>query len=252
MGFGWTSRPASSSAPQIDRGYPPLKKKILALVLTGFSVLVLWTGCRPPQTVLSPVPQELREIEGRASLKLTRNGETAKARFSFVLDLPERGKIEVADILGGTVAEIYLQEYDAYFVLPGRKIYWQGGKEECLEKFLGFRISLREMSEMLCGRWTDGPSKDAGFEDWTFERDSGGKIISGAKADVFFRVKEFFSGSGVPRKLVFNGSESEGSIMILALAYNKPLPVDIFSLDFLKKYSPRTWEEIETMLRHES
>lgn len=212
---------------------------------------MLATGCRPPHTLLAPSPEALNEVEGYASLKITRNGETARSKFSFLIERSFRSRVSVADIMGRTVAEIYIGEREAYFVLLREKVYWKGMPDEIIEKFLGYRLSLPEMTGILCGWWTGTSETQQEGEEWTFERDREGRRVGGRRADLEFKVRKFFPGSPVPRQVDFQSISCRGSISILNLNFNNPVAENVFNMVFLKNSSPVRWEEIEKILRRE-
>lgn len=226
-------------------------KKVPICVLAVLATVLLATGCRPPNTLLAPVPEELNEVEGYASLKITKSGETARSKFSFLIERSRRSKVNVTDILGRTIVEISIGERDAYFILPREKVYWKGTPDEIIEKFLGFRLSLPEMTGILCGSWTGAPETQQAFEGWTFEKDREGRRAMGRRADLEFKVRKFFPGSSVPRQVDFQSTPCRGSLFILSINFNKPVAEDLFNMVFLKTHAPKSWEEIEKILRRE-
>ena len=46
------------------------------------------------------MPAEIREIEGDASLRVTRDGRTSRSRFAFVLEPSRRGRVTVTAAFG--------------------------------------------------------------------------------------------------------------------------------------------------------
>jgi hypothetical protein len=117
---------------------------------------LLLPACRPPRALIGPVPADIREIEGDASLRITRDGRTSRSRFAFVLEPSRRGRVTVTGVLGTAAAEIVFAGPEGYFVLPSEKVYWKAAPEEIVGKFLGFPLSLDEMTGLLCGRWPAG------------------------------------------------------------------------------------------------
>jgi hypothetical protein len=220
-------------------------------VLTGLVISITLVGCRPFSPVLSPRPTGLRELEGYASLKITINRQTAKSRFSFVVELPHQGRLQVLDMLNRPVYEILVEGEAAYFVLPSKKVYWQGTTDEIFEKFLGFRLSLQEMAGLLSGGWSEGSGKEPAFEGWTFEKDLQGRIVSGNRQDFHFEVRGFDAGSGVPRQLTFKSLQSEGRMSLLSIQFNRPLKSSLFSFVELNDFSSVSWAEIERILKNE-
>jgi len=222
-------------------------------LLFGAALLasLLVFNCRPPRAFLGPVPAEVREIEGDASLKITRNGETSRTRFAFVIEMSRRGRVIVTDFLGGAAAEIVLAGDDGYFVLPSEKVYWKAGPAEIVEKFLGFPLTLDEMAGLICGRWPEGAEDGAPFRRWSFERDGDGRTRAGRKSGLAFTVGEFFPGSQVPRIVDFHDSFGSGRLTVRGIEFNGPGAKTAFRLDFLGLFSSKSWEEIAGILRHE-
>lgn len=205
------------------------------------AAVLFLSGCRAPKPGLRP-PDKIREIEGYASLRLTRDGETARSKFAFAVDSPRSARIEIFDALGRSVSIFLVRGEEAWLALPSKKAYWRGGREEVIAKFLGFPVRPAEIAGLLSGRWSD----EAG-EGWTLDRDNGGRVAAGTRGDLSFRVLEFFSGNDLPRRWSFRGSGTEGVVTLLETAFDRPGPD--FSPGFLRSYSSLTWPEIERLLR---
>jgi hypothetical protein len=212
---------------------------LLAGALAGAAFFA--AACRPFRPGLRP-PSEVREIEGYASLRLTRGEETSRAKFAFAIVLTDRARLEVFDALGRSVSIFLIRGDEAYLVLPSERAYWRGERDEVIEKFLGFPIRPAEIAGLISGRWSGKASAD-----WAFVRDEGGRIVSGTRGELSFRVLEFFSGSDLPRRWTFRYVGTEGVIGLLDAAFDRPAPD--FSLDFLRPYASKTWPEIERLLR---
>ena len=228
-----------------------MPNKILLLIGTAALAALVLPGCRPPRAVLGPVPAEIREIEGDASLKLIRNGETSRARFAFVLGTSGRGRVVVTDFLGGSVAEFVFAGDDGYLVLPAKRIYWKASPAEIVEKLLGFPLTPDEMAGLICGRWPAAGRDGGPFRGWSFERDGDGRTRSGRKDGLEFRVDEFFPRSPVPRIVDFQDALGSGRLTVRGIEFNGPAAESAARLDFLGVFSPRRWEEIAGILRHE-
>jgi hypothetical protein len=218
-----------------------------AVVLAAFVL----SGCRPPRVVLGPEPSEIREIEGDASLKIVRSGETSRTRFAFVLEMSRRGRVVVTDFLGGAAAEFVFAGDDGYLVLPTKKVYWKAGPAEIVEKLLGFPLTLDEMAGLICGRWPAGAEDGSLFQRWSFERDGDGRTRAGRKNGLEFTVGEFFPGSRVPRIVDFRDAFGSGRLAVRGIEFNRPGAETAFRLDFLGVFSSKSWEEIAGILRHE-
>jgi hypothetical protein len=197
------------------------------------------------------VPSEIREIEGDASLKLARSGETSRSRFAFVLEMSRRGRVVVTDFLGGSAAEFVFAGDDGYLVLPAKRIYWKAGPAEIVEKLLGFPLTFDEMAGLICGRWPAGGGDDVSFREWSFERDGAGRIRAGRKDGLAFTVGEFFPGSPVPRIVDFHDALGSGRLTVRGIEFNGPGAEAAFRLDFLGVFSSKSWEEMAGILRHE-
>lgn len=198
-----------------------------AAVLGSIIVLVFASSCRPARLQVIPLPPDVRTLEGYGTVKLVRAGESGRSRFSFVIEAGRRGKVEILDAFSRPSAEIFLAPDEAYFVLRGEKAYWKASPEDVVERFLGVRLGLGDVTGLLCGRRPRGPE---GFD---------------------LRVRETFPGGSVPRRVEFAGLESEGTITILALSFNTRVAESVFALDFLATHAALTWAEMERILRRE-
>ena len=198
-------------------------------------------GCRTVKPALHP-PDEIREIEGYASLRLTRDRETTRSKFAFAVDSPCSARIEVFDALGRSVSIFLVRGDEAWLALPSKKAYWRGSRDEVISRFLGFPVRPAEIAGLLSGRW--GAEAAAG---WEFERQEDGRIVSGSRGDLFFRVLDFFPGNDLPRRWSFRAAGTEGVVSLLEAAFDRP--ESDFSPAFLRSFVALTWPEIEKLLR---
>lgn len=217
----------------------PGRRLVPAAALLAAAVLL--SACRTFRPVVRP-PEVMENIEGYASLRLTREGETSRAKFAFSVALPNRARLEVFDALGRSVSIFIVRGDEAYLVLPSEKAYWQAGRDEVIEKFLGFPVQPAEMLGLLSGRWTAAAS--AG---WAFVRDDKGRMISGTRGGLEIRILEYVPGSFVPRRWSFRHAGTSGVVGLLEAAFDRP-PLDI-SLEFRRTFASKTWPEIERLLR---
>jgi len=219
----------------------------LFLFLIGLFSSLFLLQCRNAPLIILPSPME--RMEGYASLSLSGSQGSAKSKFSFLLELPRQGQIEVFDLLGRTVYRLLIEGSEAYFILPSKKVYWQGGREEIIEKFLGFALSPEEIGSLLSGQW-----KRRGIEEgkWNIERDEKDRVVAASRNDLRFEIRQFFPQSPVARLVFFRHSLGRGRLKILNIKFNQPLKEAAFSLSFLQDFAPCTWEEIERMLGNEN
>ena len=182
---------------------------------------------------------------------ITGDQGTARSKFSFVFQLPDRGRIDVSGALGRTLYRIFISEGDAYFVVPSKKVYWQGQEEEIIDKFMGFRLSLAEMINLLTGNWKqeDLLQKEE-MRNWVLEKDRKGRVISGQREDLLFEVKEFIGNTPFALRLVFEHPLSSGQVKVLRITLNQSIKENVFSKKFVEKYQPKTWAEIQELLEH--
>ena len=218
-----------------------MKKGAAALFL--LAVLALFS-CLTPRPAVAPVPETVESVEGFATFRLAREGGTAKSKFSFIFLLPGQGRIEVLDPIGRTASILFLENEEAYLVLPGRRAYWRSAREEVMSKLLGFSLGIEDLAHLLTGR-TDRLSG------WSLEKDSQGRVIRGRSEDVQFEVRQFFEESPIPRLLVLIRAEDRGSLRILRLSFNQPLKEKAFQLFFLEEsgYRAADWNEVEGWIR---
>jgi outer membrane biogenesis lipoprotein LolB len=203
-------------------------------------------SCRPGRPVFSPLPPQVRSIEGYASFRLTREGAAVKSRFSFLFLLPDRVRIEVTDPLGRTVSLLFLEKEEAFFVLPRKRAYWKSSREDVLSKLLGFTLSPEEMASLLSG-------KPGQMKAWVMEEDSRGRVVRGRRDDLQFEIREFYGQSSLPQLIFLTRAADRGSLKVLRLDFNRPLKDEAFRLAFLEdsRYTATSWEEIEKWLHDE-
>lgn len=204
----------------------PVKRVGLTALFLAFA-LAFASSCRPSRLQVIPVPPEVRSIEGYGTVKIVRDGQSGRSRFSFILEPGRRGKIEALDALNRPAAEIFLAPEEAYFVLRGEKVYWKAATREVIEKFLGVPLGLEDVTDIVSGR---PPARTAGLD---------------------LEVLETFPGGPVPRRIEFSGLAAAGTITILDLAFNVPAAESVFALDFLATHAALTWAEMERILRRE-
>ena len=220
-------------------------------------VLLLLVCCRPTGVLLQPVPVNIDRIEGHASLKISGEQGSARSKFAFLFQLPHQGRIEVSDfLLGRTLYQIIVDRERAVFLVPSKKVYWEGEEEEIIDYFLGFRLSLDEMINLIKGKWEERAQevrREKNMESWDLKRDERGRILAGTRGNLHFEVKEFLSGSHIPRILIFQHPLNSGRLKILRIDFNRPAKKkNAFSLSFLDNYRRVSWEEIEKILANEN
>ena len=186
-------------------------------------------------------------MEGYASLRLTRKGKAAKSRLSFVFVLPDRGRVEVIDPLGRTASVLFLDDVQAYLVLPRRRVYWKAGRDEVMTRLLGFALSPEDLTHILTGRADH-------LAGWTLEKDGRGRVVRGGRSGLRFEVRLFFEPGPLPQLVVLSRNGTSGSLRVLRLNFNQPLRPDAFRLFFLEEegYRSATWEEVEQWFGEES
>lgn len=225
-------------------GQPGSPRAAAALFL--FVAIMYLSGCHPSPPSLSPLPPEVKSVEGYASLRLTEDGTTVKSRFAFIFVLPSQGRIDVKDPLGRAVASLFIGENDGYFVLPSKKMYWGTDREEAMAKFLGFALSPQEIASLLTGKLEN-------LDGWEAEKDEQNRVIRGWRDGLGFEVRQFFSDSRLPRLIDLAHAGASGSLKVLRLNFNQPPKKEAFRLAFLddKDYTAAAWTDIEKWLRHE-
>lgn len=214
-------------------------------------VLTVLACCQRPSLSLSPLPPRIDRMEGHASLLISGDQGTTRSKFSFLFQMPDRGRIDVTGALGSVIYRIVIYEGKAYFILPSKKVYWQSREEEIIDKFMGFRLNLAEMINLLSGSWNDlevWRAEDLG--DWSFTRDQDGRIISGQRQDLWFEIEEFIGNTSFAQRLRFKHPLNSGQVKVLGLDLNRPIKPQVFSTKFIEKYQPKTWAEIQEMLNH--
>jgi len=186
----------------------------------------------------------VESIEGFATIRLARNGETAKSKLSFVFRLPGQGRIEVLDPLGRTASILFLDNDAAYLVLPGRHAYWKSGREEVMSKLLGFALEIKDLANILTGRADR-------LSGWNLEKDGKGRVVRGQREELSFEIRQFFEPGPLPWLLILSRAEDRGSLRVLQMKFNQPLKEKAFHYFFLEEggYRPADWLEVERWLR---
>jgi len=136
-----------------------------------------------------------------------------------------------------------------------RKSIGQGEEEEIIRYFLGFRLNLYEMINLLSGKWESEVMGDEGLgnrESWSFAKDERGRIMAGQRGEFRFDVKEFFTDTPFARLLTFQHPLNNGRLKILRINLNQPLKKGAFSLSVLGRYERKSWAEIEKILANEN
>jgi Outer membrane lipoprotein LolB len=189
----------------------------------------------------------VESIEGFATFRLSRGGEAAKSKLSFIFRLPGQGRIEVLDPLGRTASILFLDNEEAYLVLPGRRAYWKSGREEVMSRLLGFALEIQDLVDILTGR----PDRLSG---WNLEKDGRGRVVLGRRDELSFEIRQFFEPGPIPWLLVLSRSQDKGSLRILRMSFNQPAKDRAFEHFFLEDsgYRPAEWAEVEKWLRETS
>lgn len=207
-------------------------------------------SCRPTQLLLTPIPPKIESMEGYASLRIQSEEGATRSKFAFLFNLPSRCRIEVSDFLGRSLYQILINEEGAFFVVPSKKVYWQGSEEEIVYRFLGFRLNLKEIISLLNNEWEwDQKAGAARTAEWIFERDKQGREVIGRRGEMWFYVEEFIVNTSLARTIVFRHPLSEGRMKILSIGFNKSFPEEAFSRAVLRGYQQKTWAEIEALLQ---
>ena len=218
-----------------------MKRSGPALLLFTAAALV---SCLPSRPEVAPVPPTVESIEGFATFRMAREGETAKSKFSFLFRLPGQGRVEVIDPLGRTASILFLDDDVAYLVLPGRRAYWKSGREEVMSKLLGFALGTEDLAHILTGRADR-------LSGWHLEKDGKGRVVRGRREDLSFEIRQFFEPGPLPWLLVLSRAEDKGSLRVLRMNFNQPLKEKAFHYFFLDddSYRPADWAEVERWLR---
>ncbi len=174
-----------------------------------------------------------------------------KGKFSFVFRRPGRGRVDVSGPFGTTAYFLLFEGDAARLVVPSKKVYAEVPSGTLMSRFLGFELRPDEVLRLLAGQWPEGaPEADPGPA-WALDRDGRGHVVRGERDGFVFEVPEFFPGTGVPRSIRFSRDASSGRMKILSLRFNPADRPQAFGTAFLERYSRRTWEEMQDILRNE-
>jgi len=212
--------------------------------------LFLFSGCALKKVFLAPPSDLIDEIEGFASLRISTSQQTTRSRVSFLFSLPFNGRIDVLDPLGQVHYQLFIIEDLAYFVIPAKKVYWQGSEEDILDKLFGFHLSLSDVVGLMSGYWSSPGQKKMrrNIDSWTFLKNKRGWIQSGQRGDFKFEVKEYFGQTPWVEEVFFFHPHTEGRLKILDVNFNQPVSERAFATSFSSRFSKKTWEEIREML----
>jgi len=236
----------------VARRRPSPLPRLFAFFLLGVLGLAFGQSCRPARLRLGPGVR-LESLEGYAFLKISDARAGAKSKFSFVIQLPDKGRIDVFDALGRSLFTLISEGPEAYFVAVPKKAYWRGSQHEILEEFLGFDLSLEEMAGLLSGRWGQGPAADGrAFRGWAWTRDARDRVVAGESAGLRLEVKDFFVGGVQPHTILFTNAHNSGSIKVYEVKFNVPPKAEPFRLWFLDDFRETTREEMERLLGDEA
>jgi len=227
-------------------------KWLIRMVFTGFVLFSI--QCLPGKVLFSPVPSEIKSVEGYASLRVYGEEGTIRTKFSFLFLLPDQGDIVASNFLGQTIYRITITSDEAFLIIPSKKVYWKGKEEEIIDTFLGFKLNMREMISLLTGEWQELGmlQKDQHDQRWEVEKDQAGRIKSGWRDSLRFSVEEFVDDSHLARILVFENMFTTGRVRLIKAAFNKPVRPKSFATDFLQQYQRKSWEEIQALIDNES
>jgi len=220
------------------------------LVYLLVCTLFLFSACATQKVFLAPPSDQIEEIEGYASLRVTTHRQTARSRVSFLFSLPTKGRIDVLGPLGQVHYQLFIVDTEAFFVVPAKKAYWQGQEKEILEKLFGFHLSLSDVVGLMSGYWSSlepGKTQEE-IASWTFLKNRKGWIQSGKRGEFTFEVQEFFGQTPWVQEVVFFHPQTEGRLKVLDVNFNQRVPEETFVTSFTKRYSQKTWEEIREIL----
>ena len=216
------------------------------ILISATAFVLLFSSCRPNRVLLTPIPGKIVSLEGHASLSLSSEGGQGRSKFSFAIRLPDQGRISVSNFLGQTLYQILADKGETYFILPGKRAYWQGGEEEIFEKFLGFSMTLAEMTALISGDWP----AEVGNSGWVLEYDQRGRVMRGIRGGLSFTVTEYIGITPLARIVSFEHPHSRGRMRLIQIRLNTQLPEKAFDATLLQRFSRKTWAEIEAMLYH--
>jgi hypothetical protein len=231
-------------APRIRPAVSRTRFASAALVLVA--VLIVAEACRPSAVGLTP-GTPLRSVAGYASLKFNDRNASGRSKVSFSIQLPDRARLDVFDVLGRSILILIARGEESYLAYVPQKAYWRGGRDRVFEKFLGFPLSVRELAGVLAWRPSDLPPE--AIETWNSRHD---RVVALSLAGAEFEVQSFFPGTDTPHILDFRGTRSAGRIKVLEIKFNGRPSEGSFEPRFLEGFASKTWPEMEELLRNEA
>lgn len=154
------------------------------------------------------------------------------------------GRVEAVDPIGRTAFLVFFRGEEAWFALPGKKVYAKDQSRVMMERFLGVAFLPEEAVCLLSGIWTESGAESG----WRLERDEQGRVEAGEQDHFAFAVREFFPGAAVPRAIGLSGPAATGRVKILRLGFNPPPREEAFDVSFLRTYALKTWDGILELL----
>ncbi|OQX54189.1 MAG: hypothetical protein B5M54_05815 [Candidatus Aminicenantes bacterium 4484_214] len=215
------------------------RKRVFSL---GLIILGIFCQCRVPSLYLEQVPSQITTMEGYASLVIKDENHLSRSKVSFFVLLPDRARLDIADPLGRTRAQILFLSPRAYLVLPGKKVYWEGREEELFANFFGLTFTWREWNNLLI-------NQEALAADWQVTRDVAGRIRQGSRENLTFEIQNYAQQTAVVTELKISFPRGEVRWRLTKILFNHPSQAGIFSLDFMNRYQRQNWAEMEEFLK---
>lgn len=209
----------------------------LFLIVLGFI-----GQCRVSPLYLEHVPPRIETMEGYASLAIKRESHFSRGKISFLVLFPDKARIDMADPLGRTRAQVFFLTSSAHLVFPREKVYWEGTDEELFDNFFGFSFTWKEWSDLLI-------NSEALAGEWQVERDSSGRIRRGIKNNLVFVIENYAGQTSVVAKMTISFPHGELHWRLSKVLFNRSPRAGIFSLRFKNRYLRKTWEEIRDILK---
>jgi len=227
-------------APHADQ--KPLKVFLffLSCLLLMSGVILLNTSCVTSSPVVLPAG-EILSSRGRPLFYFKSPEQQGRVRLNFFFELPAMARLEILNPLGGLESILWLIGEKATLYLTADRLVWQGEAGFILSQFLGGDIAVEDLACLLTGRVT------CLHGTWQIAGEASGQTVSGRKENFSFAFKEYFSGSQVPRTIIFQTESYSARLRLQKMKFNQSYKAELFRPSFPAGAIEVSWEELSKL-----
>jgi len=212
---------------------------IFFLVLTA-GVFLIGIACRTVTPVVLP-PGEILSFRGQGSFYFQSPGAKGRVRLNFFFELPSRARLEILNPLGGLESILWLDGRQATLYLTADRLFWRGETGFLLSQFLGEELAVEDLSYLLTGQIARLPRT------WQINSEAGGQTVYGRKENLSFELKEYFTGSEIPRTILFEAENYSARLRLQTIKFNQAYKAALFQPSFPAGAREVSWEELSRL-----